>query len=165
MKRLLFTFAASAVLTVTTGAQAQTWLKDRSGSQGTGVRAGDFEIHPGIGVEVGYDSNYFQRSGTDPGLPVVDTARLRVTPSVHISSIGAQRTLGAPPQNVKFTGGVSVAYSEYLMNTGSGSNQGTIGRNRDVGISADATLMILPLHPFGVNITDFFTRADRKSVV
>ena len=38
-------------------AQEQVWLKDRRYGEGIGIRAGDFELHPGIGGEFGYDSN------------------------------------------------------------------------------------------------------------
>ncbi|MFI5298012.1 MAG: hypothetical protein ACHREM_07935 [Polyangiales bacterium] len=160
MKRLLFTFAASAVLTASTSANAQSWLQAGAATQGTGIKTGDVEFHPGVGVELGYDSNYFQRSGIagDPAGPVVDTVRLRVSPSLNVSTLAAKG-----PQSVKFVGGVAIAYSEFLSNTGPSSDQTTLGRNREVGVTGNAALSILPGHPFSVNIADFFARTTQPS--
>src|SRR5437868_4465534 len=76
--------------------QEQVWLKDRRYAEGVGIRTGDLELHPGIAGEFGYDSNYFLRSDKNgPGLPadppVVDTLRLRITPSFSLSTISPQR--------------------------------------------------------------------------
>ena len=46
-------------------ALAQEWLKDRRYEEGAGIRTGDLELHPGIGGEVGYDSNYFLRTNKE----------------------------------------------------------------------------------------------------
>ncbi|MDW8362679.1 MAG: hypothetical protein RMK74_09775, partial [Myxococcales bacterium] len=43
---------------------AQGWLEDRRRAEGIGIRVGDLELHPGIGAEVGYDSNVFLQSDT-----------------------------------------------------------------------------------------------------
>ncbi len=161
MKRLLFTFAASAVLSFSTSANAQSWLAAGAATQGTGVRSGDVEFHPSVGVELGYDSNYFQRSGNDgANFPIVDTWRLRVTPSLNLTTLGSKAS-----QTVKFVGGVAVAYSEFLSNTGASTNGATLGRDREVGVTANGTLSILPGHPFGVNISDFFVRTTQPSYV
>jgi len=55
---LLFAQAAGAQSQQqnTVGPGAPEWLKDRRYNEGSGVRAGDFELHPGIAGEVGYDS-------------------------------------------------------------------------------------------------------------
>src|SRR3954451_20753599 len=72
-------------------AQDQTWLKDRRYTEGPGYRVGDFELHPGAALEFGYDSNYFRRSSEDAAtLPVVGSLRLRLTPSLSFSTLGAQ---------------------------------------------------------------------------
>lgn len=74
---------------------AQPWLSDRRYS-GIGIRAGDLEIHPGIAGELGYDSNYFHSSGdADLGEPLVPSARIRVTPSLSLRTLGSERTDGA----------------------------------------------------------------------
>src|SRR5262245_32760751 len=60
-------------------AQDQLWLKDRRYTEGPGVRVGDFEVHPGIAAEFGYDSNYFR--GSDD-VATASALRLRITPSI-----------------------------------------------------------------------------------
>src|SRR5688500_18894632 len=74
-------------------ASAQGWMKERRFSEDPGIRTGDFELHPGIGGEIGYDSNWFLRShqggpnvvNPENGIPnqsqpVRDAAILRITP-------------------------------------------------------------------------------------
>jgi hypothetical protein len=99
-------------------ASAQQWLKDRRYQEGEGLRAGDFELHPGIGGEVGYDSNWFLRSSsTDPrvtnGNPV-EGGVIRITPSLTLQTLGGQRTEGAPPGPFAFSAGVAATYREFL---------------------------------------------------
>jgi hypothetical protein len=104
------------------GAQSQPWLVDRRLGGGIGLRTGDFELHPGIAGEVGYDTNYYQSSGTvtrantalsiPPEFrptrpdgtsfgavgvfdePKVGTFRFRITPSLSLKTLGPQRTEG-----------------------------------------------------------------------
>src|SRR5258706_13050003 len=65
-------------------ASAQGWLADRRYTEGAGIRTGDLELHPGIGGEVGYDSNWFLRSHKEgptilngpPALPPADAGIL-----------------------------------------------------------------------------------------
>src|SRR4051812_9033592 len=79
-------------------AQDQAWLKDRKYTEGIGYRVGDFELHPGAAVEFGYDSNYLRRSATDQGSGPLGALRLRITPSLSVSTLGAQRRdKGATP--------------------------------------------------------------------
>src|SRR5476649_1438496 len=79
-------------LPLTAHAQTQPWLANRRYGEGIGVRVGDLELHPGISGEVGYDSNYFLRAPQEGPL---GSYRFRVTPSISLSTLGAQRSLGA----------------------------------------------------------------------
>ena len=86
--------ALAAFSAVPAGVEAQAWLADRSRAQGPGIRLGDFELHPGIGVEVGWDSNlYLTEDRPRPGNPYnhVDTGILRVTPHLLFSTTTGQR--------------------------------------------------------------------------
>jgi hypothetical protein len=99
-------------------ASAQQWLKDRRYQEGEGIRAGDLELHPAIGGEVGYDSNWFLRSSsTDPrvtnGNPV-EGGVIRITPSLTLQTLGGQRAEGAPPGPFAFSAGVAATYREFL---------------------------------------------------
>src|SRR4051812_13238374 len=72
------------------GASAQEWLRDRRVQNGAGYRAGDFELHPGLAGEIGYDSNWFLRSdktGTNivNGNPV-GAGVIRITPSLSLTT-------------------------------------------------------------------------------
>ena len=81
------------------GSDSPVWLKDRQYSQGAGVLAGDFELHPSIAGEAGYDSNWFLRSSATnvafansaPAAPVVGALEFRITPSLYLSTLSAQR--------------------------------------------------------------------------
>src|ERR1700710_2592125 len=100
-------------------ASAQGWLADRRFTEGAGIKAGELELHPGVGGEVGYDSNYFLRSSNTganiingaPAVPPADAAVFRLTPSFYVSTIGSTRLAEsgqpAPPSFFKFRGGIS----------------------------------------------------------
>ena len=109
------TVAASlSLLLMTSGVKAaQPWLADRRYGEGIGIRAGSFELHPGVSAEFGYDSNFFLRAPNE--VPVVDVWRLRVTPSLTLSTIkqehlGSTSRTEAPLFNL--TASTYLAYSE-----------------------------------------------------
>jgi hypothetical protein len=66
MRVLSAIFVLSAAVFCSTRAvaqQVQPWLGDRRFGGGIGVRAGDFELHPGVAGEVGFDTNFYQSAG------------------------------------------------------------------------------------------------------
>lgn len=182
MKRLVLALtASSALLSLSAPASAQVWLRDRASTQGEGIRSGDFELHPGIAAELGYDSNYFNRApnnnsartATAPGYPVVDTVRLRITPSFYISTLGAARRAdgsAAPPPKVALTAGAAFIYSQFLMNAGVDSNslppsqRTKVGRDFEYGIVADFLLNIAPQRPWGLNLMDNLQRTAQPGL-
>ena len=120
--RIARPFAAAAIASslffAPKNASAQQWLKDRRYQEGEGIRTGDVEFHPGIGGEVGYDSNWFLRSSsTNPriinGNPV-EGGVIRITPSITVQTLGAQRTEGGESSAFAFTAGVSATYREFI---------------------------------------------------
>ena len=134
--------AAFALLSLGRDASAQTWLKDRRFSEGAGYRTGDFELHPGIGGEVGYDSNWYMRTskaGYANSNPV-DAGVFRVTPSFVITSLGAQRREGqdapAPPP-VSLRASVSGTYREFV-----GGNN--VSDQRNLSVNSDLRVEIMP---------------------
>src|SRR5262245_39628074 len=105
MKSRLFFGALLGATVCTTNAWAQAWLGNRD-LEGPGIRTANFEMHPGVAAEFGYDSNYFQRADSqverDNIGPVEDTWRLRVTPSFTMRTVDKRLTEGsgspgAPP--------------------------------------------------------------------
>lgn len=152
-------------------AAAQEWLKDRRYQEGPGIRVGDVELHPGIGGEVGYDSNWFMRSHkSDPrfinGPPnneAVGAAVFRVTPSFTVNTLSPQRmedTTGvpAPPPTVQFRGGVSATYREFI-------GEKEIRDQRNVSANAFARLDINQRRPVGFGIFANYQRLIQPAVV
>ncbi|HVJ90133.1 MAG TPA: hypothetical protein VM580_10045, partial [Labilithrix sp.] len=143
-------------------ASAQGWLADRRYTEGPGIRTGDLELHPGIGGEVGYDSNWFLRShnegptianGGPAGLgksgPPADAAVFRITPSFYVSTLGQQRTDSSgmtrtEPRVISFRGGVSATGRAFIGRETS--------RQHNVSIASDARLDINQGRPIGVGI-------------
>src|SRR4051812_25988210 len=91
--KFCLTLAATVLLgaiSLEAHAQAQQpWLSDRRYGEGIGIRAGNLELHPGVSGEVGYDSNYFLRA---PEEDPISAYRIRITPSLTLSTLGRQRT-------------------------------------------------------------------------
>ena len=141
----------------------QPWLADRRYGEGIGVRVGNLELHPGISGEVGYDSNYFLRSSAD--VPAPDASyRLRVTPSITLSTLGPQRRegTGAPaPQALIFHGGAYAAYNELIAADSKNSTEFSDQRHVDLG--ADLALNIAPQSRVGADTYLNFVRMVQPS--
>ncbi|HWZ90144.1 MAG TPA: hypothetical protein VNW92_14875 [Polyangiaceae bacterium] len=150
-------------LPLTAHAQMQPWLADRRYGEGIGVRVGNLELHPGIAGEVGYDSNYFLRD-SEHEQPVVAAYRLRVTPSISLSTLGAQRRLGlspAGPAPLAFSAGAYVAYNELIA---ADSKYATQVRNqRHVDGGGNLGLDLFPTGHVGVDSYLNFLRMVQPS--
>jgi len=99
---------AASVLLCSAGAEAQQWLSDRQRAEGHGIRAGDFELHPGIGAEVGWVNNVLLST------PEQASAALRVSPHLYLSTLGAERLEGSN-QKVGFRAGVNGSFRDYFQ--------------------------------------------------
>lgn len=162
MRRLLGLLVVFAALAPAASVSAQNgWLADRARTEGPGFRVGDFELHPGIGAEVGWDSNlYFTEDNpTRADRHRIDTGILRITPHFLFSTIGGQRreqgearddTGGSPP-TVAFRGGISAAYYEFFADPS----------RRNLDISGTLRLQVLPERPFSFSVWDTFDRGIR----
>src|SRR5450432_402427 len=131
----------------------QPWLADRTYGEGIGVRVGNLELHPGVSAEVGYDSNYFLRA---PGelSSVLAAYRLRVTPAISLSTLGAKRSAtgdAAPaPTSVIFRGGAYASYNELIAADSAHSTE--FGNQRHVDVGADLSLTLFPTGRAGVDL-------------
>ncbi len=78
-------FGAALVVCLSSSAKAQ-WLPDRDYTEGPGIRVGDLELHPGVALRGGYDSNVFrqEKNPTSSGI-------FAVTPHLNIQTLGRQR--------------------------------------------------------------------------
>jgi hypothetical protein len=137
------------ILATTTAAQAQTWLSDRKRAEGSGLRVGDLEIHPGLGAEFGYISNvYNAEPGAELGSPT-----LRVAPHVFVSTLSEQRTERAPkPGFLKFKGGLSASMLHYFEEEAPGT---------DIGGDLNLALTIAPDRPVSFTLIENLNRTDR----
>ena len=160
--------AVVAVLLATQSAGAQTagqadspsWLKDRRYGEGIGIRTGDFELHPGIAGEIGYDSNWLLRTDRqncpggiagrcDNGPPVIPAAEFRITPSLTLSSLGPQRSDSNP--DVTFHAGLSATFREFIGLSSDSTGNSDISQQNSAlpSIGADARFDILAGRPVG----------------
>ncbi len=159
-----------AILGWSSTASAQGWLADRRYAEGPGIRTGDLELHPGIGGEVGYDSNWFLRSHKEgpnivngpPRLPPAEAAVFRLTPSFYISTVGAQRTdvagmTRAEPRTIAFRGGISATGRAFL-------GSADVRKQANISIASDARLDINQGRPIGVGIWGGYNRLIQPQV-
>jgi hypothetical protein len=167
--------AAAAQPQLTAGSDAPQWLKDRRYNEGIGVRTGDLELHPGIAGEGGYDSNYFLRTDKTgltivngaPNAPVIPAAVFRITPSLYLSTIGAQRREGdfvAQPPSVAFRAGVNATYRAFVGLSSDSTGPNDIAKQDNLSGAADARLDILPSRPFGAGLFANYARVVQGNI-
>jgi hypothetical protein len=124
-----------------TKAAAQAWAADRSRAEGHGIRLGNFELHPGIGSELGYDSNVFLSEDAE------DSVVLRVAPAVYLSTLSAER-LGDEVPKLSFRFGASGAFKYYFAQS-----------EGDIGVGQDAKLTWTPSQVFALELFDTYHRS------
>jgi hypothetical protein len=146
-------------------AQEQPWLQDRRYGEGIGIRTGDFELHPGVAAEVAYDSNYFLRSG-DADEEAINTLRLRLTPSISLSTLGDQRrqavAAGSPPA-LKLRASLWASYNEVVATDGAYSELAADQRHLDIGAGVQADFA--PQKPVGGDVFADYVRTAEPSNV
>ncbi len=154
MKACLPLIAALAVALVPIEASAQAWVSNRDFSEGIGIRAGNLELHPSLGGEFGYDSNYFRASGT-VNEPEVDVFRLRVTPSLTLSTLGTERRNAATPPSIAFNAGGHLTYHEIIA---ADSENSGVSDQRNLSAGADARLDVFPKGKVGFDVLVAYAR-------
>jgi hypothetical protein len=160
MKFRLSFMAALIVATLPLRAHAQVWTSDTRYAEGIGIRAGNLELHPSLGGEFGYDSNFFQRSGNtnggqSPQEEVIDIWRLRITPSFSVSSLSGARAAGSPPPTLHFSAAAHLAYNQIIA-VDSENDEANGAR---FGIGADMKLALFPKRPVGIDLFAAYVRA------
>lgn len=147
----------------------QPWISDRALGEGPGIRVGDFELHPGLAAEFGYDSNFFQRADSeierDTMGPVIDTLRLRITPSLTLRNLDRRASLapgerGAPPK-IKFQLAADAAYNEFFALDSRYTSM--LNRQRRLSGGAGADLVLLPERPWSVDTRVAYRRTVEPS--
>ena len=132
------------------GGHQPGWLDDRQRAEGRGFRVGNLEIHPGVGVEIGYDSNIFFSDANPQG-----SAVLRATPHLYISTLTDERSgegshQGSPPM-IQLRSGISASYFQYFASDA----------KSNLGLDFDLRLTIAPERPVSVTLTETFGRTIR----
>jgi hypothetical protein len=165
--KFCLTLAATVLLgaiSLEAHAQAQQpWLADRKYGEGMGVRVGNLELHPGISGELGYDSNYFLRASEEDPLSAY---RIRITPSITLSTLGQQRTQGGGDKrstqpSVTFRGGAYLAYNELIATDSKHQSEFSDQRHLDVG--SDVFLNFFPSGRVGGDTYLNFVRQGQPS--
>jgi len=167
----IFVFSAVAFAAPRAGAQAQPWLEDRRVGGGIGVRTGNFELHPAVAGEMGYDSNFYQSAGrvSAPGSiagggffnePDVGVVRFRVTPSLTLKTLGPQRSDseegGTTPPKVNFSAEASGSYNELRSTDATYSDY--VSDDRFFTLDLNANAEFLPQRPWGATLNAAYSR-------
>lgn len=192
-KRAFFAMVGWAVSGAAGDAHAQSeqqpWLGDRRYGGGLGIRAGNFEFHPGVAGEVGYDSNFFQSAGkvTAPGAlvviapgfrpvtsngdpfgdtgtfnePKVGTFRFRVTPSLTLETLGARRTDNdsGDAARPKVNLQASASASYNELIATDAQYSDAVAGNRFISGDLSVGAIILPDRPWGANLHGQYNRS------
>lgn len=142
-------------------ASAQEWMKDRRYQEGAGIKTGSLELHPGIGGEAGYDSNWFLRTdkaGFANSNPK-GAGVFRLTPSLSIATLGPQRTEqggASQPAPLAFRAGVAATFRQFIGDKEI-QDQGTIPSG-NVSLNANARLDYNQGRPLGFNLNAAYQR-------
>jgi hypothetical protein len=120
-------------------------------AEGPGVRLGDrLVLHPGIGVELRYDTNvFYAASGSETGALI-----LRVLPSLDLATRPPQRG-GNLPHGIDFRLHLGADYTEYL--TGGAATS----VHRSIGAIAGMMLTLFPNHLFSADVFDNYSRTTQ----
>jgi hypothetical protein len=152
MKARIPLIAALAVALAPVKAMAQAWVGNPDFSEGVGVRAGNLELHPSVGAEFGYDSNFLRAAESEGP---VDVLKLRVTPSITLSTLGNARRNSSSPADVVFAGGAHASYFELFPLDSSNS---AIRSRRNVALGADVKLDAFPKRKVGFDLGAGYVR-------
>jgi hypothetical protein len=162
----VFTLLSLAKVRTAHAQTAQPWLSDRRETQGAGIRAGNLEFHPGVAAELGYDSNYFLSAGTE-NEPLIPTLRLRLTPSLALTTLGAKRGSelrndgDAQPEPPKATFKSQVALSYDKLFAVKSEDSEAVSAHSYLGADLGAQLNILPESPWGADLAVDYSRVDQ----
>lgn len=159
MQKLRLSFAVLVAVGASTAAHAQGpgWLEDRARAQGPGFRVGNLELHPGVGAEVGYDSNIFYEDSDGPRSPQ-GSALFRISPHVFLSTLtqareqeGEARGEGNSAPMFDFKAGIASQIYLFLADQA----------RHNVGLDGNFDLTINPKGRVGVQLFDHFSRTVR----
>jgi len=159
MKARLPLIAALIVALTPMSAFAQAWIGNADYSEGVGIRAGNLELHPSVGAEAGYDSNFFRASGSnDTSERVIDVWKLRVTPSLTLGSLGQRRLGSTTPRTLQFSGG---AFASFFQPIAVDSENSEVSERRNVALGANANVHVFPQGRVGFDLLGAYLRTPQ----
>ena len=130
---------------------SQAWLGNRSAGEGPGVKISDsLVLHPGLGIEGGYDTNPLLRP-----VNVVGAGRLKITPYLDLATSPVRRLIqdeGSPEvarPKVDFRLGLAGYYSWYF------SEEQAVKEQNHLGLDSHMSLSLFPQGNFNLfaNVT------------
>lgn len=147
---------------VCSSAHAQSWSPDRQYTEGAGIKLGDLEVHPGVAIRGGYDTNVFKADGDtgagSAGQDIVGSGILAVTPHLNISTQSKQRAQegesgSAPvtPPTIALRAGLAASYFYYFESTAP----------KNLEVDTDIWLGILPERPVNLELSAAYQRTTR----
>jgi len=104
-----------SVMRLPAAAGAQDIVAERASREGPGFKVGRLVLHPGLGLEGGWDSNVFLQDSNEESSFI-----LRLQGYLDVATEGAERqaegeTNEAEPQKIEFRGGVGAMYYHYFL--------------------------------------------------
>lgn len=167
MKSALLAFLATSAVALTAGAQVTVsgqepaWLPDRQFREGAGILAGNLELHPGVAMDFGYDSNFTRRASDESP---VGSLQLRVSPSFSMTTLGAQRRADGAQPTVNFRLETGLTYHEFIpIRGGTQLDRDVLRAQRNVDGFLRFNLDVLPGRPWSGRLYGGLTRAIRPT--
>jgi hypothetical protein len=184
-----FALAAFVAADAIAQTELQPWLGDKRFGGGIGIRMGDFELHPGVAGELGYDTNYFQGAGkitpegsavvipvdSQPALPdgtrfgangafyepTIGTFRFRVTPSLTLETLGPERRAedDSDAAPPKVRLRATLALSYNELVAVDSQYSSEVSDRRFISGDLGVAVDVLPERPWGVGFTGQYNRA------
>jgi hypothetical protein len=135
------------------------WISAKAIRDGQGIRVGDFDLHPGIGAQIGVDTNYLMRTdktGFINSDPIVAPV-MRITPSFFMMTAPAEGKPGGNSETPKvgIQLGAALSYNEFFGVLGPPKLPGD---QRNVGANVFGRVDFLPGRPFAVGVNALFSR-------
>ncbi len=136
---------------------------------GAGVRWGRYVLHPGVMASLGYDTNYFRRSGDSITLdgyetaresPIVSAWRLRITPALVLVNQASEAARSGVPPKLMFRATTYAAYDEVIA-AAEYRGERTDQRRLDAGL--EVLLDALPERVWGADARGQYVRISEPS--
>jgi len=153
--------SVTAEAQVTASGQEPAWLPDRQYREGAGILSGNFEMHPGVAADFGYDSNFMRRASDENP---VGALQLRVSPSFSIATLGPQRRADGAQPSMNFRFETGLTYHEFIpIRGGTQLDRDVLRSQRNVDGFAKVNLDLQPGRVWSGRVYGGLTRSIRPT--